>query len=180
LTTTFNPKRIFLLGFMGSGKSYIGKKLSERMSMPFSDLDDIIEKGEDTKISAIFETSGEKQFRLLEKKYLHTYAMIDHALIATGGGTPCFFDNMEWMNKHGVTIYLKASSKLLAQRLLAERSHRPLLSNLNDQSLLDFIRIKLEERASYYEQASVIVEQTKNDETIIEELYQNFSSITGH
>ncbi len=165
---------------MGAGKSYIGSRLAESFKMPFSDLDAVIEAGEEKSIADIFDEFGEAHFRALERKYLHNFSLSERHMIATGGGAPCFFDNMDWMNRHGVTIYLKTKPELLAQRLYAEKNHRPLLAQLDDQSLLAFIRDKIEERSEFYEQASVIVEQNTNDENIIEDLFKNFSSITGH
>ena len=96
--------RIFLTGFMGSGKSYTGRRLSEALGIPFIDLDHWIEDQEGQSIQAIFEKSGEAAFRQIEREALHQMIAYEQAVIACGGGAPCFFDNMEWMNRHGITV----------------------------------------------------------------------------
>ncbi len=167
---TFNPNLIFLIGFMGSGKSFIGKKLADKMQMPFCDMDEWIERSEKRSIKDIFAREGETYFRALEKKYLRTFGQVQELIIATGGGTPCFFNNMDYMNKKGLTIYLKTNPELLAERLLTEKDHRPLVANLNQTELLDFIKKKLKERSSYYDQAAISVEINQNGEAMIEEI----------
>lgn len=165
---------------MGAGKSYIGKRLAERMQVPFCDLDRLIEKKEGQTIPQIFENRGEAHFRELEKQYLHSFEKAEQQIVATGGGTPCFFDNMEYMKQRGVTIYLKASPALLTQRLLHEKSHRPLIASLSESEVLDFIKRKLSERSMYYEQAAVIAELKSDGLEILDELFTNFNRITGH
>lgn len=152
--------RIFLVGFMGSGKSYTGKLLAQKSGFPLIDLDQWIETKYQTSISEIFSSKGEDKFREIEKDALHEMAAFDNVIVACGGGTPCYYDNMAWMKKNGITVYLKASPALLAERLEKERGKRPLLSNLNTyQQLLAFIKNKLEERVSYYGQADLIIDQ---------------------
>ena len=109
--------KIFLLGFMGSGKSYVGKQLAERIGLDFIDLDHWIEEQEGESIAHIFKTKGEIAFREKERDALHEMAAKENLLIACGGGTPCFFDNMEWMKKRGVVVFLQVDEGVLFSRL---------------------------------------------------------------
>jgi len=118
---------IYLVGFMGSGKSHWGKRLAEHLGRPFFDLDEVIEAGEGLTVSTLFSSIGENGFRELERRYLHQMEHQPPSIVATGGGTPCFFDNMAWMNAQGTTVYLKISMPILHQRLVAGKGKRPLL-----------------------------------------------------
>ena len=120
--------RIFLVGYMGSGKSLMGAALAKEFGVNFFDLDKVIEKKAGKEVAAIFAAEGEKHFRELEKNSLTELLGEDDCVIATGGGTPCFFDNMDKMNEAGVVIYLKMSTDHLAERLEAEKDSRPLLA----------------------------------------------------
>ncbi|HYV92247.1 MAG TPA: shikimate kinase [Chitinophagales bacterium] len=148
---------IFLLGFMGSGKTFLGKQLAEMMNYEFIDLDEVIEKSEGSSISGIFSSKGEEYFREKESISLKSFSETRNAIIATGGGTPCFHDNMNWMNEHGITVYLNHSPEILFQRLKPEADHRPLLSGKSDEELLHFIQTKLQERNPFYSQSHLIV-----------------------
>ncbi|MEZ5044441.1 MAG: shikimate kinase [Saprospiraceae bacterium] len=156
--------KIYLLGFMGSGKSFLGQRLGKGLNIPFADLDDLIEENAGMSISTIFETGGEPVFRQIEQKSLHATATWDEAIISTGGGAPCFFDNMDWMNLHGLTIYLETAPSLLAQRLQKEMAHRPLLAQLNPDELQAFIHQKIAERAAFYQKAKLIWKQDQKNE----------------
>ena len=150
--------RIFLIGYMGSGKTTVGQLLATQLGYGFIDMDNHIEGKLFKSISQIFTELGEDQFRLLEKQCLHEVAEFDQVVISTGGGVPCFFDNMEYMNKQGVTVYLKLSSADLAERL--EQSHankRPLLANRKGEELLHFISEELAKREPFYSQAAFSV-----------------------
>lgn len=151
---------IFLIGFMGSGKSYTGKRLASLLNYDFVDLDDFLEASEKKSITEVFAESGEEGFRELESKYLRTFGKREELIIATGGGAPCRVENLEWMKAQGLIIYLKATPELLAERLRQETNHRPLISGLQKEELLLFIIKKLEQRKSAYESADIIVEQT--------------------
>ena len=150
--------RIFLIGYMGSGKTTVGQLLATQLGYGFIDMDNHIEGKLFKSISQIFTELGEDQFRLLEKQCLHEVAEFDQVVISTGGGVPCFFDNMKYMNKQGVTVYLKLSSADLAERL--EQSHankRPLLANRKGEELLHFISEELAKREPFYSQAAFSV-----------------------
>lgn len=152
-------KTCFLLGFMGCGKTWWGTRLSERMNLPFVDLDTHIEKGEGTTIAGIFERTGENGFRELERAYLRKLATLPVSVVATGGGTPCFSDNMDWMNAQGLTLYLKTPVDVLAARLRLDRDARPLLQGISDHQLEEYLGQLLSRREPFYNQAKIIVEQ---------------------
>lgn len=171
--------RIYLVGFMGSGKSFLGKKIAENLHFRFIDLDEKIESGEGKTVSQIFSGDGEQAFRRLEAKYLRNTGELLNTVIATGGGTPCFFENMEWMNQNGLTIYLKTTPELLAARLSAEKSNRPLISGLDEKNLLDFIQKKLSERAWHYEQAHFELAIRKNGSEVAKEISEYLKRFTG-
>ena len=149
--------KIFLVGFMGSGKSFWGHKWSQKYKLPIFDLDKNIEKAEKLSIATIFEKQGEENFRKIEATILRTFINKDNCIIASGGGTPCFAGNMQWMNKNGKTIYLAASPKYIYEKIVDEQAKRPLIKNLNPSELLFFIEQKLKEREFFYKQASVIL-----------------------
>lgn len=155
---------IFLIGFMGSGKTTLGRPLAARLGYDFIDLDRAIEAGEGRSISEIFATDGEGCFRSLERKYLEE--IIAHhktAVISTGGGTPCFGENMALMNTHGVTVYLKIAPRMLANRLQMAKVRRPLVEGKSADELLQYIERTLEERENYYGQANVVVGNPSRD-----------------
>ena len=172
--------RIFLIGFMGSGKSYSGQQLAELLKCPFIDLDNWIEEKAGKSIPEIFAESGEGAFRTLEQKALQAMLDFPNAVVATGGGTPCFFDNIQWMNENGLTIYLKTAEAVLLARLKSGREHRPLLRALDDTQLLEYIRSKVSERSRFYEKAWVVYHQKTADEQVAQQLARELSNIIGH
>ncbi|QQX75696.1 MULTISPECIES: shikimate kinase [Aequorivita] len=154
--------KIVLVGYMGSGKSSIGKKLAEVVKLPFMDLDSEIEKTEGIAVSEIFSQKGEIYFRNIENKILKKVLdQPDNFILATGGGTPCYGDSMDYiLKKQGVvSIYLRTPLKVLVSRLMLEKDERPLLIHINTENELeDFIRKHLFERAFYYNQAAVTID----------------------
>ena len=162
--------KIFLVGFMGCGKSYVGKRLATKFGFQFVDIDNIIENTEGSTIAQIFANQGETFFRQLESDTLKRLEKWDNIVIATGGGAACFHDNMQWMNEKGVTIYLKATPELLLSRLKSETEHRPILNGRTDLDLLEFIEMKLAERSQFYERALVTVEQLTDGDQIIDDI----------
>lgn len=167
-------KIFFLIGFMGSGKTHWGKIWSSALNIPFVDLDDAIETKEGMAINSIFAEKGETYFRKIETAVLHEIANgTGDVLISCGGGTPCFNDNMEWMNAVGTTIYLKSSPATLALRLQKEKGKRPLIKDVEENNLESVIAEKLSQREFYYNQATVTLpEENINDQSLIS-LYQN-------
>lgn len=149
--------RVFLIGFMGSGKSTIGIALAKRMGFDFLDLDKYIEKKEAKSIQQIFEKQGELVFRKKEKIALLEVCKKNNIVIATGGGTPCFFENMEIIKAKGKSIYLKIEEEELKERLVNQQTQRPLISNKSDEELQNFINSTLLEREDFYNQADFII-----------------------
>jgi len=149
---------IFLVGFMGCGKTTLGRKLANRLGYAFMDLDHILEAQERITIAEYFAKYGEDAFRKLESEVLKQTEYPEHAVVSTGGGLPCFFDNMDWMNAHGRTIYIKLSPKTLADRLEKEKEERPLLRHHHGEALVAFIADKLAEREPFYSQAAIVAD----------------------
>lgn len=148
--------KIFLIGFMGCGKSTLGKKLAAKMGYDFIDLDHQLEKEVGTTVGLYFAEHGETAFREQEKKTLQNYAYPANVVVATGGGAPCYFDNMEWMNENGTTVYISLSPLALAKRLESGKDKRPLLKDLDEAQVLSFIEGKLSEREAFYQRAAII------------------------
>ncbi|MDR1556664.1 MAG: shikimate kinase [Tannerellaceae bacterium] len=149
-------KRIFLIGYMGAGKTTIGKELARRMELSFVDLDAHIEARYHKTISRLFAEKGENEFREIERRILHEVAMFENVLISTGGGAPCFYDNMSFMNHAGQTVYLKVSPGELSKRLELVKHTRPVLNGRCGEELLSFVSDSLEKRNLYYMQAAVV------------------------
>lgn len=146
-------KRIFLIGYMGSGKTTLGKAFSKEWGLTFVDLDWYIEERFHKTVGQLFSSLGEDGFRELEKRMLHEVADFEDVIIATGGGTPCFFDNIDFMNAKGETVFLDATMKALFRRLKIAKQQRPLLAQKTDDELMDFITEALEQRMPFYSQA---------------------------
>jgi len=147
--------RIYLIGFMGCGKSTWGKKLAEKLDYNFIDLDKRIESIEGGTVAEVFKIKGEDYFRKLEADVLHSTVLEKNAVISCGGGTPCYYDNMEWMRNRGKTVYLNLSPENLFGRLRTRKEKRPLIANFDDNQLRDFIFQKLSEREAFYLQADI-------------------------
>jgi shikimate kinase len=142
--------RIFLVGYMGSGKSLMGAALAKELGVDFYDLDKVIEKKAGKDVTAIFAAEGEKHFRDLEKQALNELLEEDDYVLACGGGTPCFFENMDKMNEAGVVIYLKMSTDHLAERLEAEKDSRPMLNGKTGHELWTMVHEMLQTREPDY------------------------------
>lgn len=147
---------IFLIGFMGCGKTTLGRKLAARLGYEFMDLDHILEAQAGMTIAEYFSTHGEDAFRKLESEVLKQTKYPEHAVVSTGGGLPCFFDNVKWINAHGRSVYIQLSPKTLADRLEHEKVTRPLLRDKHGDALIAFISDKLAEREPFYKQATIV------------------------
>ena len=156
-------KRIILIGYMGAGKTTIGKVLAREMGMEFYDLDNYIEDRFHQKIPDIFAEKGEEGFREIERKMLHEVAEFEDVIISCGGGTPCFFDNMDYMNRQGDVIYLKAKPEVLYKHLMMGKTERPLLKGKSHEQLLDFINQQLEKREPFYTKAKYTLDVSLMD-----------------
>lgn len=162
---------IFLIGYMGSGKSTIGKLLSGSLELPLIESDVYIEHIESISINEIFEKKGEAYFRNLESAFLLALGP-DNMVVSTGGGLPCFNDNMAIMNRLGKTIYLKLPSQLLVQRLLNSKD-RPLLKNLEEEQLIEYVDSHLEERSSFYNQCQLVIDASLDPDEIVTTIIEN-------
>ena len=143
--------QIFITGFMGAGKSYLGKELAKLLGFGFVDLDELVEAQMEMPVTEIFRQFGEPAFRQLEAECLRSLGDKKQLVVATGGGAPCFFENMQWMNENGVTVHFYAPTKLLVQRLSSEKANRPLLAGLSDADLEAYVESKVAERSPFYE-----------------------------
>ena len=152
--------RIYLIGFMGSGKTYWGRSLSEKLHLPFFDLDEQVVSHEGLTIPEIFASFGEEKFRMMEKDLLHIITEShDNFVMACGGGSPCYFNNIEYMNQSGTTVWINTPLDVLFERLKAEKLSRPLIRNLTDLQLRGFIIKKFADRKIYYEQADLVIDE---------------------
>lgn len=142
---------------MGCGKSTMGKKLAQKLGYTFIDLDHEIEKQLGTTIAEYFASHGENAFRKLESDTLKTFDYPANAVVATGGGAPCFFDNMDWMNENGLSVYIEMPASALAKRLESGKDKRPLLKDLNEVQMIEFIEGKLNERNVFYKRALISI-----------------------
>ena len=146
-------KSIILIGYMGAGKTTIGKVLAREMGLEFYDLDNYIEDRFHQKIPDIFAEKGEEGFREVERKMLHEVAEFENVVISCGGGTPCFFDNMDYMNSRGETIFLEASPQVLKEHLQMGKTVRPLIEGKSEEELIAFIEDSLQKRLPFYQMA---------------------------
>ncbi|MDR2935784.1 MAG: shikimate kinase [Rikenellaceae bacterium] len=149
--------RIFLMGYMGSGKTTVGKPLARQLGLEFVDMDHVIADRHGRSVNEIFSTFGEARFREIEREILGELLTRDNIVVSLGGGTPCFFDNLERIKTAGVTVYLQAGVETLARRLEHGKARRPLLRDKSPEELFDFIRDSLAIREQVYSQAAVIV-----------------------
>ena len=149
-------KRIFLIGYMGSGKTTLGRAYSKDQGLTFIDLDWYIEERFHKTVQQIFAERGEEGFREIERRMLHEVADFEDVVIAAGGGTPCFFDNMDFMNERGVTVLLQAQPSTLFNRLKVAKSQRPLLADKSDDELMAFIMAGLQKRLVFYSKAQYV------------------------
>ena len=161
-------KPIFLIGYMAAGKTTLGRRAAELLQVEFIDLDAYIEARYRKRVADLFAERGEAGFRDIERRMLHEVAEFDNVLVATGGGTPCFYDNMDYMRSRGVTVYLSASVPTLCRRLLRARVKRPLVMGKSAEELGDYIAQMLKQRETYYLQA---------DHTFNAEQYESTHSV---
>jgi shikimate kinase len=150
---------IFLVGFMGAGKTTLAKKLASKLGYQWIDTDQEIEKKEGVKVSEIFEVRGEAYFRALEKQLIDELIPSENRIVATGGGLPCFNNLMETLNQLGTTIYLERTPKELFQRVKQATNSRPLIAHKSDEELLEYIETTMEKRREIYLQSNIIADR---------------------
>lgn len=172
------PQRIYIIGYMGAGKSGVAKRLSARMGWQCCDTDAMFEEKYRISINDFFAKYGQDLFRKLESEILHTTAQMDKVIVATGGGTPCFFDNMKWMNDNGLTVFLSMSPKSAAVRLSQTKKKRPLTQGLSGDEMLHFVEQQYEQRLPFYTQAQMTFKAENCDvEGIANTLIDTLSNI---
>lgn len=154
-------KRIFLIGYMGAGKTTVGKDLSEYLDLTFIDLDQFIEGRYSQSVKELFTHKGEDCFREIERKILHEVAEFEDVIISLGGGTPCFFDNMTYLNRKGTSVYLQVPIEELAKRLEKSPNVRPIVQGKSGCELRSFIRENLDKREPFYRQADILFNAEK-------------------
>lgn len=150
--------RIILIGYMGAGKTTIGRILAKDLGIPFYDLDWYIETRMRKKVKQIFDERGEEGFRIIEKNMLHEVAEFENVVLACGGGTPCFFDNMDYLVGQGDVVYLRGTPEVLFRHLKMGKGVRPLLLGKSDEELLEYIKENVEKREEFYMKANHIVD----------------------
>ena len=168
-------KRVFLIGYMGSGKTTVGKKLAKSLSLSFIDLDDFIQNKYRKSIAEIFAELGEEEFRKIESRALREVSEIEDVVISTGGGDHCFFDNMKIMNNAGITLFIEVLPEELAARLMASKSVRTLIVGKSKDELIPFITKLLSQRERYYKSAQIIYHSEKM--TTKEDIYLTVQEI---
>jgi shikimate kinase len=156
-------RRIILIGYMGSGKTTVGRALSKDLGVPFYDLDWYIENRMRKKISQIFAERGEAGFREIEYNMLHEVAEFEDVVISCGGGTPCFFDNVDYLNQQGQVVYLRCEPEVLRKHLLMGKGDRPLLKGKTPEELIAFIREQLDYREPFYAKAQYTLDVSLMD-----------------
>jgi len=155
--------RIYLIGYMGCGKSTLGRRLSQHTGLQFVDMDHYIEERNCKTIPRIFAEEGEAEFRNKERKALEELSQFNDIIIATGGGAPCFFDNIDMMNRSGKTIFMNIDPEILADRLLKSKTERPLIKGKSREELVAFIDETLKKRNEFYHQAHIQITQPDID-----------------
>ncbi len=166
--------RIFLIGFMGSGKTHWGKIWAKKNGLSFFDLDEEIENTLNESVAQIFDNKGEEYFRESERDHLRKFETKTNFILASGGGTPCFFNNLQWMNEQGSTIYMKLSPVEIFDRVIMEPEKRPLIKNVNTSELLFFIEQKLKGRETIYLKATYVVNANAlNEDSITKVLFED-------
>ena len=166
-------EKVILVGYMGAGKTLLGKSIAEKLGIRFINSDSDIEQQTGMSVGQLFEQFGENHFRNLEKEYLSSLDVEESFVLATGGGTPCYNNQMDVLNSLGTTIYLQCSNETLFSRLKHERDHRPLIAGLSDEELRESIDIRMKQREAIYQLAQfTIIEEEQKTETIIHRLRQ--------
>jgi shikimate kinase len=167
--------RIYLIGYMASGKSTISVRLAKAIGFTRIDMDELFEERYKISVSDFFAKYGQEAFRQLESQLLKETENIDHAVISCGGGTPCFYDNMYWMNQHGITVYLSLPAEVIVNRLQNSRKKRPLIASKTADELPVFVKEQLRRRNIYYSQARIVFPAVSAEISKLVELVEGFA-----
>lgn len=166
--------KVFLIGYMASGKSTTAKKLAKKLELEAVDLDKEIERTAEMSIPEIFKSEGEKAFRKRERTELRKWLQKDNFVMACGGGTPCFFESMDEMNGEGVTVYLQMSPKAVVDRVVSSKEERPILKGLSEEKMLKKVTFQIEKREPFYNRATLTVNAVNLDlDALIGEVNQS-------
>ncbi len=168
--------RIYLVGYMGCGKSTLGLNLAKSLGLTFIDLDKFIEERNCKTVPQLFEELGEPGFRKKERQALEEVSQFSDVVIATGGGAPCFFDNMELMNTTGITLFMDIDPAILAERLLKSKTDRPLIKGKNREQLVGFLKESLQKRTPFYSKAQIRITHPDN---MLQNAIREISSISN-
>lgn len=155
--------RIYLVGYMGAGKTTAARRIAQRLGWAVADTDDMFEEKYKISVPDFFSKYDEALYRKLESEVLKSTENLDHTVISTGGGTACYFDNMEWMNRHGLTVFLRISQQAVVDRLLHAKRKRPLSTGKSEAELTDFVAQHYTARLPFYEQAQITVKAENFD-----------------
>ena len=172
--------KIYLIGFMGCGKTTIGKRLAARCGFSFVDMDELFSTVHNCSVKDYFDLHSEEQFRTEEQKILHQTHFMDDAVIATGGGTPCYQDNMQWILSNGIAVYIKMPAAALYSRLSNSKTQRPLLAALSDQDLKSTIEKLLSQRENIYNTAHITISGLDFDMEKMNFFVELFGQVHNH
>lgn len=170
-------QRIILIGYMGAGKTTVGRELAKELGLMFYDLDWYITSRMRRTVAQLFEEHGEEGFRQIERNMLHEVAEFENIVLSCGGGTPCFFDNMDYMNRMGDTVYLKATPEVLYAHLKMGKGVRPLLLNKTPEQVEAFVKTQLKEREQFYNKAKHVFDVSLLDNS--EKIHVSVKNIIG-
>ena len=155
--------RIYIVGYMGAGKTTAARRLAQRMGWEVVDTDALFEEKYKISVNDFFNKYDEPLYRKLESEVLKATESLDHVVVSTGGGTACFFDNMDWMNQHGLTVFLRISPQAAVDRVIHSRHKRPLVEGKSEEELTEFVNQHYASRLPFYEQANIIVKSEDLD-----------------
>ena len=160
--------RVYLIGYMYSGKTTVGRQLADTLGYTFHDLDEAIEARFHTTVPLFFKNYGEAMFRQVERNMLHDTADMDNVVVSTGGGTPCYFDNIQWINQHGQSVYIKLTEEAICRRMVVSRKCRPTIKALPADQRRQFIHDQLALRLPFYNQAhyTILADNLSTEESV--------------
>ena len=167
--------KIYLVGYMGAGKTTAARRIANRLGWEVADTDALFEEKYRISVDDFFKKYDEQLYRKLESEILKNTESLDNTVVSTGGGTACYFDNMEWMNRHGLTVFMRISPEAAVDRVIHSRHKRPLASGKSEAELMEYVRWHYASRLPYYEQAQLTVKSENfNIEDLVEKIPNDF------